>query len=131
MVARILVIDDDADVRALVVRRVQQHGHLVAEAADAAEALAVIGERGAPDLAVLDVAMPGTSGLELLDTLREREETANLPAVFLSARVQQHDIDAGRARNAVYLTKPFIATALLSTIDRLLEEASEEVTGNW
>ena len=131
MVARVLVVDDDEDLRRLVERHLQKAGHRVAGAATAEQALALIDERGTPDLAVLDVAMPGLSGLELLDTLRDREATADLPAIFLSARVQQHDIEAGEARNALYLTKPFVASALLSAVDRLLAGSEEESARTW
>lgn len=129
--AKVLVVDDDDDVRNLVRHRTQRAGHRVLTAGSADEALALIAERGAPELVVLDVAMPGMDGLELLDTLRATDGLADLPAIFLSARVQDADIAEGRARGALYLTKPFVANALLNAIDRLLEPAPSEVDGGW
>jgi len=129
-VAKLLVVDDDEDVRELVARRLRNHGHAVVVAANADEALAVAVERGAPDLVVLDVAMPGMTGLTLLDELRSLHGMEDLPAVFLSARVQEPDIAAGRARDAVYLTKPFVASALLASVDRLLA-ATDEHSDTW
>ncbi|MFP4312142.1 MAG: response regulator [Nitriliruptoraceae bacterium] len=129
--AKVLVVDDDDDVRNLVRHRTQRAGHRVLTAGSADEALALIAERGAPELVVLDVAMPGMDGLELLDTLRATDGLADLPAIFLSARVQDADIAEGRARGALYLTKPFVANALLNAIDRLLEPTPSEVDGGW
>jgi CheY-like chemotaxis protein len=65
-------------------------------AASADEALQLVAERGVPDVIVLDVLMPGLSGLDLLSRLRNDPASARLPAVFLSARVQESDIAAGR-----------------------------------
>ena len=125
--SKLLVVDDDPDILALVQLRLQRAGHRVLGAASGAEALAIVAERGAPDLAVLDVSMPGMSGLELLSTLRQRQG-AEVPAVFLSARVQPEDIERGRALGASYLTKPFVASALLNAVERALAEAN---TAGW
>lgn len=121
--SKLLVVDDDPDILALVQLRLQRAGHKVVGASSGAEALAIVAERGAPDLAVLDVSMPGMSGLELLSTLRE-QQAQDLPAVFLSARVQPEDIERGRSLGATYLTKPFVASALLNAVERALAEAS-------
>lgn len=125
--SKLLVVDDDPDILALVQLRLQRAGHKVVGAASGAEALAIVAERGAPDLAVLDVSMPGMSGLELLSTLRE-QQAKDLPAVFLSARVQPEDIERGRSLGATYLTKPFVASALLNAVERALVEAN---TAGW
>jgi CheY-like chemotaxis protein len=125
--SKLLVVDDDPDILALVQLRLQRAGHRVIGASSGAEALAIVAERGVPDLAVLDVSMPGMSGLELLSTLRE-QESKDLPAVFLSARVQPEDIERGRALGATYLTKPFIASALLNAVERALADAN---TAGW
>jgi CheY-like chemotaxis protein len=100
----------------------------VVSACSGEEALTVLAERGAPDIAVLDVMMPGMTGLELLRLLQATPEYASLPAVFLSGRVEPADIAAGRALGATYLTKPIVVTALNSAIDRVLEPAP---TGTW
>lgn len=125
--SKLLVVDDDPDILALVQLRLQRAGHRVLGAASGAEALSIVAERGIPDLAVLDVSMPGMSGLELLSTLRQ-QQGKDLPAVFLSARVQPEDIERGRALGASYLTKPFVASALLSAVERALAEAN---TSGW
>ena len=119
--SRILVVDDDANLRDLVAIRLQKEGHRVLTAGSAGEALALVGERGAPDVVVLDVAMPGMSGFELLPALRNLDGMERLPAVFLSGRVEQRHIDAGRRMGAAYLTKPFSANALTKTVGKLTQ----------
>jgi CheY-like chemotaxis protein len=117
--SRVLVVDDDPNLRQLVTLRLKKEGHRVVGADSAAEALAVVQERGAPDVVVLDVTMPGMTGLELLPVMRTLDGCADLPAIFLSGRVEHHDVAAGRALNATYLTKPFSAIALTKAIERL------------
>ena len=126
--ARLLVVEDDADVRALVIRRLQQGGHLVQGAAGASEALTLIDAKGSPDLVVLDVSMPDVDGLELLKRLREKIRP-DLPAVFLSGRMRPEDIAAGLALGAKYLTKPFDTTALHRAVDSLLTAEAEAKRG--
>ena len=117
--SRVLVVDDDPNLRELVSLRLQKAGHRVLTAASAGEALAMVDERGAPDIVVLDVAMPGMTGFELLPALRAIDGMGALPAIFLSGRVEPHHIEAGRAMGATYLTKPFSANALTKTIEKL------------
>ena len=119
--ARILVVDDDADIVKLVVRRLQHANHRVHGAHNAAEALAIVEEKGAPEILILDVEMPEVGGLELLGQLRALSGEVALPAIFLSGRMRPEDIEAGRKLGAVYLTKPFVANALLSAIDAIIE----------
>ncbi|WP_432510994.1 response regulator [Kineococcus sp. SYSU DK001] len=128
--ARVLVVEDDPDIRQLVELRLRGLGHRVVAAADGAEALAVIAERGAPEVVVLDVAMPGMTGLEVLRTLRAQPEHAGLPAIFLSARVRPEDITAGEELGAIYLTKPFVVSALAGAIEKALA-ASAQSAGSW
>ncbi len=122
--ARLLVVDDDPDLRALLAVRLRRLGHAVVEAGCGEEALAVVAAKGAPEVAVLDVLMPGISGLELLARLREDPACRDMPAIFLSGRVEPEDIEAGRALGASYLTKPVVLTALGAAIERSLLEAA-------
>jgi CheY-like chemotaxis protein len=117
--SRVLVVDDDPNLRQLVTIRLQKAGHRVMGADSAAEALAVVQQRGAPDVVVLDVTMPGMSGLELLPVMRALDGCDDLPAIFLSGRVEHHDVEAGRSLNATYLTNPFSAIALCNAVERL------------
>lgn len=127
--ARVLVVDDDPDILNLVQLRLRKQNHQVATAGGPAEALDVVREKGRPDLCVLDVSMPGMTGLELLDTLRTEHDLGDTPVVFLSARVQPEDIQSGIEMGATYLTKPFVAAALLAAVDRAL--AASVDGGAW
>jgi CheY-like chemotaxis protein len=117
-VPRVLVVDDDPNMRDLVSFRLRKAGHRVLTAESGADALAIVEERGAPDVAVLDVMMPGMTGLELLPAMRRHEGLADMPAVFLSGLVDHADVEAGRALDATYLTKPFSGIALENAIAR-------------
>ncbi len=123
--AKVLVVEDDENILALVQSRLAKAGHQVMTATSAPAALELIDERGGPDITVLDVGLPGLDGLELLDAIRERPELASMPAVFLSGRVQAEDVARGREKGARYLTKPFVATALLRAVDEALAEARD------
>jgi CheY-like chemotaxis protein len=122
-VARVLVVDDDPDLLALIEIQLKHHGHTVATASSGPDALRLVGDSGAPDVAVLDVAMPAMNGFELFHAFRELPIPA-FPIVFLSARVTPRDVEAGRALDAIYLTKPYVMSALLEAIQRSLEAAS-------
>ncbi len=123
---RVLVVEDNPAIRELVSVYMKQAGHSVAAASDGPAAIATVTDRGAPDIAVLDVAMPGMSGLDLLVKLREMPGMAELPAIFLSARVSPEDIAKGTALGAAYLTKPFVGTALVNLIEKVMKPAGED-----
>lgn len=122
--ARVLVVDDDADILNLITARCRGAGHKVLSAASGPLALESLGDTP-PDLVILDVGLPCMSGFELLAELRKREGMVDVPAIFLSAQVQQDSIDTGREMGATYLTKPFVASALLAAIDRALPGADD------
>jgi len=126
--ARVLVVDDDHDLRQLIVSRLKAAGHQAAGTGTATEALELVAQRGAPEVAVLDVSLPDMDGYELLTRLRGEAPTHHMPAVFLSGRVGQADIEAGQAMSATYLTKPFVANALMVAIERAMA-AAQVATG--
>jgi DNA-binding response OmpR family regulator len=106
--ARVIVADDDADIRALIAIAMRRAGiELVAEAPDGNAALAAIREHR-PDIAILDVSMPGMTGLEVTREVRAGGESDGIRIFLLSAGVTDAAIEAGRAAGADdYLTKPF------------------------
>ena len=121
--AKILVVEDDPDILKLIRRRLEKAGHDVIVTMFPGEALE-LARAGNVELAILDVGLPGMTGLELLTKLRSEPGKSQLSAIFLSARVENEDITAGEALGAVYLTKPFVASALLSAVDRIHETGS-------
>ena len=119
--ARVLVVDDDPDILSLVQLQLRQAGHATFGASSGPEALAAVEADGAPDVAILDVRMPGMNGFELLSELRTRGFT-DLRVIFLSARAQHEDITNGDTVADAYLTKPYESSELLSEIERVLRK---------
>lgn len=104
---RALVVDDDADIRALISFCLQSDGYEVVEAADGLEALE-LAVSAPPDVAVLDVTMPTLNGYEVAQQLRAQPRTANVPIVFLTARSADEDVLRGLvAGGDDYVRKPF------------------------
>jgi two-component system phosphate regulon response regulator PhoB len=116
----VLVADDDRDILSLVALGLERSGYRVLQASDGAEALEVA-LREQPDLAVLDLMMPGMTGLEVTRALRDDERTRDLPVILLTARVQETDVQAGLAAGATaYVEKPFSLTELCKQAEGLL-----------
>jgi two-component system alkaline phosphatase synthesis response regulator PhoP len=119
---RVLVVDDDADVRLLCRLNLMKEGHLVLEAASGVDALELMHD-ARPDVVVLDLMMPRVDGLQVLRELREDVRTQSLPIVILSARTQTGDQIAGWTAGAdAYVTKPFSPAGLSRAIVRTLGE---------
>ncbi len=120
MSIRILVADDDPFIRRLVVFTLKKRGYEILEASDGASALK-LARQEKPALVVLDVLMPGMTGLEVTQTLSQDPATAQIPIVILSANAQQTDIDAGLASGATaYLVKPFEPKMLGERVAKIL-----------
>ena len=116
--AAILVVDDDAPIRRMLERTLGAEGYDVVSAPDGGSALAAI-EASAPDLVVLDVAMPGVGGLDVCRRLRSRG--LDLPILLLTARDGVPERVAGLDAGADdYVVKPFAADELLARIRALL-----------
>ncbi len=118
---RILVAEDDLDIQELVVFKLTQAGYEVVAVDDGLAALAAI-EADPPRLAILDVMMPGLSGLDVLRMVRANEATKDLAVILLTARSRDTDVDAGFATGASdYVIKPFSPRELLHRVNALLE----------
>ncbi|MBC7597225.1 MAG: response regulator [Kineosporiaceae bacterium] len=121
---RILVADDDHDILDLVAFKLGKAGYEVVAVADGVAALAAI-EANPPRLAILDVMMPGLSGIDVLRKLRANEATKDLDVILLTARSRDSDIDAGFATGASdYVIKPFSPRELLHRVNALLERGN-------
>jgi CheY-like chemotaxis protein len=116
----VLVVDDDDVVREVVLAHLRRAGHRVLDAPTAQDALDATANRTAPDVAVIDIGLPDVDGFALLAALRERPDYDEMAVIFLSGRVEDEQIEEGRRLGDVYLTKPFVASALLDAIDRSL-----------
>ena len=120
----VLVADDDEDILQLVSFRLERAGYTVVTAADGQQALAAAREHH-PDLAVLDVMMPGLNGYEVTRQLRADAATAQIPVILLTARVQEADVSRGFEAGADdYLRKPFSPQELRSRVQAILARRS-------
>ena len=119
-VKKVLVVEDEPDIRKLVRYNLAQERFKVVEAEDGEKALRAI-QRERPDLIILDLMLPGLSGLELCRTLRERAETARLPILMLTAKAGEADRVVGLEMGADdYLTKPFSPRELVARVKAIL-----------
>ncbi|MEX0843110.1 MAG: response regulator transcription factor [Gemmatimonadota bacterium] len=120
MGARILVVDDEPDISALVAYHLARESYVVRTANTGAEALEAL-ERERPDLIVLDLMLPGMSGLEVLQALRERPETSEVPVILLTARKEEADrIEGLRLGADDYVAKPFSPQELVLRVGAIL-----------
>ena len=118
--ARVMVADDEDDIRTLVCLAVRRAGcEVVDSVADGALALAAA-RAGRPDLAVLDVSMPGATGLEVCAALRADPATAGIRILLLSAGASPDEVAGGLSAGAdAYLPKPFSVAGLVQQVRAL------------
>lgn len=121
---RILIVEDQPDIRKLIRMTLEFEPYDVHEAADGVTGLRVAGEVR-PDLMLLDVMMPGElDGLQVCRKIKSDPELKAIRVILLTARGQARDLEAGREAGAdEYLVKPFSPLQLIETIERLLAEA--------
>ena len=127
--ARILVVEDERDIAALVAYHLTREGYRVRTAAGGAEALdAISAER--PDLVVLDLMLPGLSGYDVLREIRRRAELSQTPVVVLTARRDEADRVTGLELGADdYITKPFSPRELVLRVAAVLRRAQSPAIG--
>jgi len=117
---RIVVADDDQDILDLVVFKLTQAGYDPVAVGDGVAALAAI-EADLPRLAILDVMMPGLSGMDVLRKVRANGATKDLDVILLTARARDSDVDTGFATGASdYVIKPFSPRELIHRVNALL-----------
>lgn len=117
---KVLVADDENDIRRLVVFTLKRAGFDIVEASDGRQALeqALANE---VDLIILDVMMPYMDGYEVCRQLRANPGTANVPVLFLSAKGQNYEIGQGLNAGATdYIVKPFVPKDLAAKAKQLL-----------
>jgi len=118
--ATLLVIEDEAPLRANLVRLLSAEGYRVIAAADGNEGIRRVRE-GRPDLVICDILMPLVDGFGVLASLRSQPETAAIPFIFLTASADKEDLARGLRSGANdYVTKPFKAADLLAAVRRRL-----------
>lgn len=124
--ATILIVDDEPSVRDVIRDTLELEDHEVLEAVDGPSALEALSGGELPDCVVLDIMMPGISGLDVLTELRGQSRTKELPVILLTAMSDDATTWAGWSAGAnVFLPKPFDPGALLDWIERVLEGGGE------
>ncbi|GIW72384.1 MAG: hypothetical protein KatS3mg102_1926 [Planctomycetota bacterium] len=121
---RILVIDDDPDVREMLRALLTCNGYEVHTCRDGAEGLAAV-QALEPDLILVDLVMPGLGGLELCERLRQMPGHQGRPVIMLSARADlEHRVAGLRFGADEYLPKPFRRAEILAHVERKLQSAA-------
>lgn len=124
-VPRVLVVEDEPDIAALIAYQLTREGFRVETAGTGPEALQAI-SRDIPDLVVLDRMLPGLSGDEVLQRLKEEAATSNIPVLVLTAKREQEDRIKGLELGADdYLTKPFSPRELVLRVQAILRRVRE------
>lgn len=125
---RVLVVEDEESIQALIRFTLEQAGFEVASALSAEEAKAQLAE-ALPDVVLLDWMLPGQSGVQLAKLLRQEERSKDLPIILLTARSEDTDKETGLNQGADdYLTKPFSPRELVARINALLRRRAPQKT---
>ncbi len=120
---RVLIVEDEADIRELIRYNLAQEGFLVEEAADGLQALERV-RRRPPDLMLLDLMLPGMSGLDVCRQMRANRDTAQLPILIVTAKGTEIDKVVGLEMGADdYVVKPFSPRELVARVKALLRRA--------
>jgi two-component system, OmpR family, alkaline phosphatase synthesis response regulator PhoP len=120
----ILVVDDEEDISELVRYNLRSEGYLVSCASSGEDALRLIRKDGV-DLVVLDLMLPGMSGIKVAETLRSDAKYVNIPIIMLTAKGEETDIVTGLGLADDYVTKPFSPKVLGARISAVLRRKSE------
>lgn len=124
--AKILLVDDSSAIAQVVVPALKQAGYAALHASDANKGFALL-KRERIDLLILDIAMPGISGLQMLQLLKQDAATARLPVIMLTV----HDDERLKLRSLKggaddYVTKPFSGPELLARVEALLRRSRDQ-----
>jgi len=116
---KVLIVEDDVDIRDLVVMKLGRAGHeLLAEGNGEAGLAAALTQQ--PDLVILDWMMPGRSGVEVCRAMRADPRAEHIAVLLLTSRAEETDIDQGFAAGASdYMVKPFRGRELVSRVEAL------------
>ncbi len=122
MAAKILIVEDDADLHLGLALRLRSRGYEVLSAMDGIGALDVC-DRTRPDLVLMDVGLPGMDGHTVARQLSTRSDTCSVPVVYLTARHEtRHRVEAATIGAAAYLVKPTTGDHLFAAIEAALPE---------
>jgi len=123
MAKKIMVVDDEPYIARVIKFKLEQEGYTVISANDGQSGLQKIKEEK-PDMVLLDVMMPGLSGYEVCQKIKQDAELAGIPVVILTAKGQERDREQGLTMGASdYITKPFSPNRLLELVKNMIGDA--------
>jgi DNA-binding response OmpR family regulator len=121
-VSRVLVVEDDPDLVALLRRWLERDGHQVEHAADGAAGLAALQSAPLPHLVLLDVMLPKVDGFAVLQKIRAAPRTKDLPVVMVTSFTRDRDASRGRELGATdYVVKPLMELEFMKRLEPLLK----------
>ncbi len=119
--AKILLVDDEPDIRFLTKRMLEKEGHRVTEAENGEMALGLL-QRDKPDLILLDVRMPGLNGWEVCRRIKADDRTRSIPVVMFTVRTSEEDMQKSTEYGAeAHINKPFDKKELLQLVEKMLK----------
>jgi DNA-binding response OmpR family regulator len=122
--AKILIVDDEADLRNAVDAMLSVKGHIVTHAEDGVQALESI-KKNSPDLVICDIEMPKLKGFDVLSELRENPALSKIPIIFLTGKTDiSYLVKAMQLNVNDFLTKPFTEEELFGAIDVQLKKVN-------
>lgn len=128
--SRIMYVDDDPDLRAIAEISLRDLGGFTVELCGSGEEALQKAEKFKPQIILLDVMMPGMDGIETFKRLQDKPFTADIPIVFISAKVQSQEVHAYLALGAAgVIPKPFDPLLLGEQAQRLWSEYCDAFTG--
>ncbi|MCP4652278.1 MAG: response regulator [Candidatus Omnitrophica bacterium] len=121
MQKKILIVDDEDKVLFVVEKRLAHAGYTVIQAKSGQEGLE-LAKKEKPDLIIMDIMMPGMTGVEAVDCLKKDPETKNIPTIFLTALFTKEDERRGKERgDSYFIAKPYNAEKLLEIVKEHIE----------
>ena len=124
MAKKILVVDDETNLLQMISQTLTKAGYSVTTSEDGKDALEKV-TQSRPDIIILDIMMPYLDGFEVLQALRRKQETRNIPVIFLTAKNNDMDIFKGwQAGVNCYLIKPFNPSELVKYVKQNLKKGS-------
>ncbi|HLA45410.1 MAG TPA: response regulator [Aggregatilineales bacterium] len=119
----VLIVDDNPEIRSLIFTTLGETFFTLGEAANGAQALDYLTRHDLPDVMILDLAMPGISGIQVMEQVKGDPETAHIEVVVLSANAdQQAQNNLLTMGAAAILAKPFSPLELLQTVEALFDQ---------
>jgi DNA-binding response OmpR family regulator len=119
MSKKIMIVDDEEDIRVSVGQIFEVDGYEVIKAVDGNDCLNKL-ERGIPDLVILDIMMPGMNGWDVAARIKENSKWSNIPIVFLTAKGDEMSIGMGGLASEEYVVKPFDIIKLKERVEEIL-----------